>query len=110
VASIVQFLKARIAEDERVHEPGPYSHSSHAYDLVGTFNAQCPDCLGVGGYRMAAEAAAKRAVLTYLIGLTADQSRDAETCAQFRSVRWVVEQIAAIYKDHPDYQQEWASA
>jgi hypothetical protein len=56
---------------------------------------------------MLAECAAKRAVLTYLAGLDVDQRRDSETYAQFRSVRWVAEQMAAVYADHPDYQQEW---
>jgi hypothetical protein len=107
MTTITEFLEARIAEDETAagepYVPGVLDSKITEWETTDRCGLDIPDS------RLRAECAAKRAVLTYLFGLAADQERDSETYAQFRSVRWIAEQMAAVYADHPDYQQEWAA-
>lgn len=109
----MEFLEARISEDElSVSIRGDGSHRMHSWDIVGTYNPGCPDCRGVAGTaRVLAECAAKRAII-----LLAD---DVEGLDYQVTSEWggeidgtgeaILRAIAAVYKDHPDYQQEWAN-
>ena len=76
--TITEFLEARMAEDELA-----------AYDVMGERE----------GDRTLAECAAKRAIIT--------QVSDVAWCGY--AVRDVIlEHLAAVYKDHPEYRQDWA--
>lgn len=94
MASISEFLEARIAEDEVA-----------AYDLMGERE----------GDRVLAECASKRLV----IELAKKASEDEK---EYDDYEWqgtvkrsepltgdaILFALAAVYKDHPGYQQEWA--
>lgn len=92
--TITEFLEARIAEDELA-----------AYDLMGERE----------GDRTLAECAAKRAIIEEHYWRSAEGARGCGLCNYSRDYGWeetgpckTVRALAAIYKDHPDYQQEWA--
>jgi hypothetical protein len=137
--TIVEFLEARIAEDEAaIDRRGPYPHSWHGTDIAGSYSPQCPDCLGVQGRaRVLAECAAKRAiikqheewpVLVESKPRTEEVSSDLQGMAyrMTREIAWLTEReyvkrfgveppttpmlraLAAVYKDHPDYDEDWA--
>ncbi|AYN58108.1 hypothetical protein PBI_JUDY_38 [Arthrobacter phage Judy] len=117
MASIMEFLEARIGEDEATLErTGPFPHSTHSWDVVGTYRPDCPDCIGVPSReRVLAECAAKRAIIAEHAGfveaidalsaaLPGDLNQDPDAPWRTSTLR----HIAAVYKDHPDYRQEWA--
>lgn len=95
MASIIDFLEARIAEDEHA-----------AYDLMGERE----------GDRVLAECAAKRAIMAHHTTHTyTDEepgfSMELWDCMCNRQTMKpcpTVAALAAVYKDHPNYQQEWA--
>ena len=120
--TITEFLEARISEDEAALErTGPFPHSIHGGDLVGTYRSDCPDCIGVPNRaRVLAECAAKRAIMKeHAIDLEMREPY-CDTCAQWWNcvlgegppmVKYpcpTIQALAAVYKDHPDYRQEWA--
>ena len=79
--NVTEFLEARIEEDERA-----------AWDLMGERE----------GDRTLAECKAKRAVIGWWTeGLIGYVRVDGELTNPLLP-------LAAVYKDHPDYQQEWA--
>jgi len=106
--TITDFLLARIAEDEAALErTGPFPHSTHGRDLVGTYRADCPDCIGVPSRkRVLAECAAKRAIVSECRPGTLDDLDSGEDAQP--APMWVARALAAVYADHPDYRQEWA--
>jgi len=91
--TITEFLEARIAEDEK----RAYYYGS----------------LALGTARVLAECAAKRAIIKQYgeysecaaeyVGIAALGAR----CAQQATLD-ALKALAAVYKDHPDYQQKWA--
>lgn len=106
--TIIQFLEARIAEDER--------QAGICLEL-GWSPARKYGITAVGPARTLAECAAKRAI----IGLhrrTVDVYEDAlgDTCTMCTGSRpdaqpfpcSTMQALAAVYADHPDYRQEWA--
>lgn len=102
--TITEFLEARIAEDEA---------AANAYAKVPplqVFNGST----WVGGYdpaRVLAECAAKRAIIKL--------AEDVESMDTQISNEWggpndgtadeILAALAAVYADHPDYQDEWAA-
>lgn len=112
--SITKFLEARIAEDEAVvaHSSPHERTGGYTYADVGALS----EVLTVGTERVLAECEAKRAIIalhsqsgmrwegfprankqvTYCL-----EDQHPSPCSTLRT-------IAAVYKDHPDYQQEWA--
>lgn len=102
--TVAEFLEARIAEDEAAVERRGYgAHFIRATDAYGTFNQRCPDCLGLPAReRTLAECAAKRALVGFYKNGAIGEMYDGE--------KWTSQlaAFAAVYKDHPDYQQEWA--
>lgn len=111
--TITEFLEARIAEDEAAvqRRGGSYQHSWHGYDIAGTYNPGCPDCLGlVGTERVLAECAAKRAIIELADHALATEveRRDAPALGAGLMHSDVICRLAAVYKDHPDYREEWA--
>jgi hypothetical protein len=84
--TITEFLEARIAEDEEQankHLPALRSHG-----------------LGDYGFRVLAECEAKQAIIKAFD----PQSPDLDPYVG----RDVIAMLAAVYKDHPEYRQEWA--
>lgn len=114
---LVEFLDARFDEEEEATR-GLYrraqEHELNCRDprLLGSIIPGWGDWPAVQqmAARALAECEAKRRVLTYYIGLKADRNRDATSAAQYRSVRWIVEQMTLPYRDHPDYPKDLAAA
>lgn len=93
MASIIEFLEARIAEDE-VRARG--DDAWHTVDCgVGLGYWALPDCQCDGPARVLAECAAKRELV--------------ETWYDEHGGGHVLRTLATVYKDHPGYQQEWAA-
>lgn len=88
--TITEFLEARIAEDE-----ARAKYVSEYGDTGGLFTPT----------RVLAECAAKRAIIAEHAPVDPCDAHDAMfstiTCDTIRA-------LAAVYADHPDYQQEWA--
>ncbi|AYR00918.1 hypothetical protein PP636_gp55 [Arthrobacter phage Hestia] len=138
MASIIDFLEARIAEDDAVAraagtdalewrsfsgsvqggpfiEPDPEwaEEDDEAYGSVRiVYDEGAPSPAGASHIarwdpaRVLAECAAKRAIAG-LHKVGADQCD--EHNAMFESIPCsTIRALAAVYKDHPDYQQEWA--
>jgi hypothetical protein len=148
MSDIIEFLKARIAEDERAARnasPGPWTFSDIAsvgggtiYDpTVAIANVEWdtervdsrirrtrPDWQAdaTGDHiarhnptRVLAECAAKRAIIEqHSLEVAAQQdtwrSRDDVNANKMDAACLlpVLRTLAAVYADHPDYQQEWA--
>lgn len=111
---IVEFLEARIAEDEadaRVANEGRLLACSKKDHMVindaGFMQTFTPS-------RVLREVAAKRKIVNdHRVGLwyvyTDDDTRACETCGD-STVRWpcaTICALAAIYSDHPDFDEEW---
>jgi hypothetical protein len=90
---IVEFLQARIAEDEM-----------EARDMAGTewYDGGWPDehC-----NKILAECAAKRAVIAACREDHEDSLTRNDDTVELATV--VLSILAAVYSDHPDYQPEW---
>jgi len=124
--TITEFLEARIAEDEalaRAATPGPWesmteetADGENIYFTVERGRVQILDVTAtdhqgrmtadfIARYdptRALAECAAKRAVIGWWTeGLIGYVRVDGELTNPILP-------LAAVYKDHPDYQQEWA--
>lgn len=99
--TITEFLEARITEDEAqakyVHEYG---------DTGGLF----------GPARVLAECAAKRTIIEQAeeaTGLDMSVDNDRRVASRDMDVEpycgdVILASLAAVYADHPDYQQEWS--
>lgn len=143
MASIIDFLEARIAEDEAaarrtaevfpgewdVEDRGYHAHvvcdGPHFHYVSELDQHQAPDT-DLGGAletiarfapaRVLAECAAKRAIMAHHTTHTyTDEepgfSMELWDCMCNRQTMKpcpTVAALAAVYKDHPDYQQEWA--
>jgi len=115
--TITEFLEARIAEDEAALERTSwYPHSTHGADALGTYRADCPDCLGVPSKaRVLAECKAKRAIIEQasivhevIEGEWGGGRTIAEEGWQEGNLGTdLVRTLAAVYADHPDYRAEW---
>lgn len=116
--TITDFLLARIAEDESVAGPA-YSWESPE-SRISEWEGSYSGGLDIPAPRLRAECAAKRAIMA-LHALYVEPSAPWEKmCLQCdpRAPAWdedaytpypcpTVRAIAAVYADHPDYQQEW---
>ena len=139
---IVEFLEARIAEDEAVakaalHHPRTYNKATQDFDQTGTDNGswhtssfcdpsdqRMVEGVGItiyneGGHtaeqadhiarhdpaRILREVVAKRALMaSHDIGRDPCEAHD----AMYESVPCdVILHLAAIYSDHPDFNEEW---
>lgn len=115
VMSITEFLEARIAEDEAEAREGlAQGDPKDVYGALGFFE---PD-------RVLAECAAKRRIVDLYkfhrsnrdarrspLAREAEDEQAAQERrtqeARTRAIEEAVLSLAAVYKDHPDYQQEW---
>jgi len=91
--TITEFLEARIAEDEQQAESCRY---------LGWFPGKKYGVTTVSHARVLAECAAKRAIIQWWInGVIGYVEVDGELTNPLLP-------LAAVYKDHPDYREEWA--
>jgi len=110
--TITEFLEARISEDEAVArrvadgpgEPGGRGIWSVAIGVSGN-DAKFAH-VASDPARVLAECAAKRAI----IGLHAEFGRSREDGAVdgWLALGAALKDLAAVYKDHADYQEDWA--
>lgn len=116
---IVEFLEARIAEDEAVGKrivDGPHrGHWIHLQDMLGTINRNCPDCMTVvAGSRWLAECKAKRELLALVDDISGnwfslDQARGMSTDPKDDDPGdLMLLALVRVYADHPDFDPEWA--
>lgn len=118
--TITEFLEARIAEDEAVAREAAGVERGE-YFVAALPNLLLEQVARFGPARVLAECAAKRAIINeHEIDL---EMRDpyCDSCAEWWKcvlgegppmVKYpcpTVRAIAAVYKDHPDYQQGWAA-
>lgn len=93
--NIIEFLEARIAEDERAardwERDGVALEAFLADGMVDVYD-------GEPWRRVLAECQAKRAIIARV--------SDVEW-AGYAVRDFILEQLAAVYADHPDYQPEW---
>ena len=93
--TIIEFMKARIAEDERAI--GQTDKIVERGENGPALNVPLID-------RLIAECEAKRKIVQYLEALWLESGRDSETAAQYRSILWSVQRLASPYANHPDYE------
>lgn len=103
--NIVDFLTARITDDEAMarQEDEDYANTT----LLPTYDSDHQASWNTE--RVLAECAAKRAIVAHWddpsgIDLVTSDVDAGSTLATDEAVR----ALAAVYKYHPDYQQEWA--
>jgi hypothetical protein len=104
MSDLTEFLKARLDEDERTAKG-----LAGATRIIGGG----PDFYGAGGLaaedfwerfdpaRVLREVKAKRAILGEYAG------NDMDDLGYTNALGFAVSHLAAVYSDHPDYQQEW---
>jgi hypothetical protein len=105
--NIIEFLEARIAEDEQVAGPEYAWESADA--RIREWESDHRSGLEISASRLRAECAAKRAIITSTGTYSCNQAHpqfdvyhpDGHTSPALRA-------LASIYADHPDYRQEWA--
>lgn len=108
--TIVEFLEARITEDERKAEAGGYHNGG------GVFANDNYGCLLVQPSRILAECAAKRAIIKSLVSTAAAHSAETRIDQKLvlagmdTGLRLALTSLTAPYSDHPDYREEWSSA
>ena len=117
--TIVEFLEARIAEDEAQLAATPsVAQDTQDFDYGGT-DDYLRFTIGYG--RATAECAAKRAIMIEhkMVERTDGMTRSigCELCNFERDYGWneigpcqTLRALAAVYKDHPDYQLDWSTA
>jgi hypothetical protein len=118
MSDLVEFLRARLDEDEREirlalqpDEPSPQLLTSHrAFHLVLTH--ELGDSWPTGSPRMFADVEAKRDLISLyqeaetVIG-KGTVAVMAAAVARRDILYRVVATFAAVYADHPDYREEW---
>ena len=116
--NITEFLEARITEDEEAAKTADsgrwlaegkgitfefygdeFPEGEAQLRLVSDTNANMNHIANWNPTRVLAECAAKRAILS-VIPATREERGKAQN--------QIVEALAAIYRDHPDYQEAWA--
>jgi hypothetical protein len=102
--TLTEFLLARIAEDEReADQAGSFTPWTDAFqrDNYGHLTVQPA--------RVLAECAAKRAIVEDLKELEADYKVSHSEFTEARRFQALVSvaRLAAVYADHPDYDETW---
>lgn len=111
--TITEFLLARISEDEAAAKnakpedwwwDGAYVNMDDPFAAFPVHNNPA---------RVLAECAAKRAIIERAVAAesyrTCDNLEDAMNDGEVFALDHVRRALAAVYKDHPDYEQEWAA-
>jgi hypothetical protein len=109
--TITEFLTARLDEDEEVARRVPQWQAPEELRAMTTRGSIDPPFLVVASERVLRDVVAKRAV----VGLHSSHwSGDCWSCSGDHGADPTpapcdtVRHLAAVYADHPDYQQEWA--
>jgi hypothetical protein len=115
VTTLVDFLSARIAEDEAAAERAAVLSTRNGFAWIGP----TPDeavVLAISGTRLLAECGTKRAIVESYRGLreiakaTGRAGRTEEAAVtrnMYAGVRMAMELLATAYSDHEDYRSEW---
>jgi hypothetical protein len=99
MADIIEFLEARIAEDESAAvEMEALAHGSREPAVTGAEWVASPFTAG----RVLAECAAKRKILGNVPLVTDNPAETGGTS------EYVLMCLAAVYRKHPDYQEGWS--
>ena len=99
MASITEFLEARIAEDE--------ARASSGWARLGDSRWET-DNYGrdfLTPSAVSAECAAKRAIIDSL----PPEPTDPYSPSWYHKAVPIMQALAAVYKDHPDYREEWSA-
>jgi len=110
--NITEFLEARIEEDEARAGSGWARRGDTRWEVDNYGqNFLTPTAV-------LAECAAKRAIMEHAVEASGDRATVTEECELGESARGeayasdpgllITRALAAVYKDHPDYQKEWA--
>lgn len=109
--TIVEFLEARIAEDEARANTLHHADQEYPYRCCATVvGDETCDCGATPNARVLRECVAKRAILAMHPEETG--YRGQPQCAQCEGDDWpcmTPRILAAIYADHPDYNQTWGA-
>lgn len=100
IMDITDFLNARIAEDEATIQRAP--------KRADAFDISMVPVTGALRSRLLAECAAKRAIIALFKAedVKEDWSVEASYAAGAEDCIFA---LAAVYKDHPDWRQQWAT-
>ena len=99
--TIAEFLEARIAEDE--------AEALNAPKMSDVYDANRLAFTDALRKRVLDECAAKRAILAGRKRSDSSMADDEWTMGWSDANYDALYALAAVYEDHPDYQQEWAS-
>jgi hypothetical protein len=113
--TITEFLEARIAEDEAAARAAAYVPDEDYPTEADNPWGEQSEFAGRGGKlfrhvlrhnpsRVLAECAAKRAILA----AQKNQEDNDDDMAWIVASEVLLKALAAVYSDHPNYQQEWA--
>ena len=116
--NITEFLQARIAEDEalaRAASVGMHGEHEDAWDYAGYVLGADRDSTPKQDEfvtvwwpkRVLAECAAKRALLALFHPEDIAEAADREVSFYGIGVENALCALASVYRDHPDYQQDW---
>ena len=119
MSTLAEFLLARIAEDEAASSKGG------RHNAPGAFANDNYGCLLVDPARVLAECEAKRQIVNHLadaergvaraarlVEREGNGSRDAQeqefaADAKLDAVKCIAKHVAAVYANHPDYDEDW---
>jgi hypothetical protein len=114
--NLVDFLLARIAEDEELARSVQQRHAflePYAPAVPGRGLEWDDHMVYAPPLRVLAECDAKRAIINTLDGVTAAAAdtpgviESAVYRGMARAMEEAVRMVAAVYGDHPDYREEW---
>jgi hypothetical protein len=111
VASIIDFLEARIGEDE-VRATMREWHTIDCETIPNDAGYSYPCDCGVPE-RMAAECAAKRAIIESLTNTTAAHAKEAHLGQKLvlagmdTGLRVALQALTVPYREHPDFDEDW---
>ena len=115
-----EFLTARLEEEDRLaddmlgyqkHRLGevdPIDVNEPAHGMWVYDDDRMHDTIAIYELRLKREIAAKRAILSEHEDAEYLYKHDSEAPDAVAALRIVVRHMAAVYTDHPDYQQKWA--
>jgi hypothetical protein len=101
--TIVEFLNARIAEDEALIDATEEWVPGYTPPGLYTFNSYLVSGVAISAERLTAECEAKRSIVGRGILAQGDASTDGVNLL----LHDVLRLLAQTYRNHPDFQQEW---
>lgn len=107
--SLVSFVEARIAEDERIATTVAAISPTDDREFCTWMTTFALDparyIVAVDYQRVLADCAAKRRMVAAYLEVESHPSRNYAAAVDYMET--VVREIAGIYADHPDYREEW---